>query len=201
MLDESGTAEAKEKRRHSAFKVIPRVQEGNWVVKQAVGSTPALLGHKLVTKYFRCAYARACELQHASGIQMVVCSELGSFCMVSALGTQIASLVPAGMCGGQAVTAELARVVLSQNFACSLIVCEQLCVYGAGAPAIWRWIWMWGPLVLLRTWWGSCLARSRAWSLTLLLFWRAVHRCALALLSCMAASPAVGRFVCHLLAA
>ena len=53
MLDESGTPEAKEKRRHAAFKVIPRVQEGNWVVRQAVGSTPALLGNKLVTKYFR----------------------------------------------------------------------------------------------------------------------------------------------------
>ena len=55
MLDESGEPGAKEKRRHAAFKVIPRVQEGNWMVKSAVGSTPALLGNKLVTKYFRCA--------------------------------------------------------------------------------------------------------------------------------------------------
>ena len=54
MLDESGDADAKQKRRNAAFKVIPRVAEGNWMVRQAVGTTPALLGHKLVTRYFRC---------------------------------------------------------------------------------------------------------------------------------------------------
>lgn len=40
--------------RHGAFKIIPRITEGSWVVKQAVGqNTPVLLGRKLTTKYFR----------------------------------------------------------------------------------------------------------------------------------------------------
>ena len=42
------------KERHAAFKIIPRIQEGSWVIKQAVGqNTPVLLGRKLTTKYFR----------------------------------------------------------------------------------------------------------------------------------------------------
>ena len=53
MLDESGDDEAKQKRRNSVFKVIPRIAEGSWMVRQAVGTTPALLGNKLTTKYFR----------------------------------------------------------------------------------------------------------------------------------------------------
>ncbi len=41
------------KRRHNTFKLIPRVTKGSWVIRNAVGSTPVLLGKKLTTKYFR----------------------------------------------------------------------------------------------------------------------------------------------------
>ena len=37
------------------FKLIPSVVQGSWIIKQAVGNTPVLLGTKLDTKYFRCA--------------------------------------------------------------------------------------------------------------------------------------------------
>ena len=53
MLDESGDPSAVLHRRMSAFKVIPRIPEGSWVVKQAVGSTPVLLGNKLTTQFHR----------------------------------------------------------------------------------------------------------------------------------------------------
>ena len=33
--------------RHTRFKLIPCIVDGNWVVKRGVGSTPALLGTKL----------------------------------------------------------------------------------------------------------------------------------------------------------
>jgi hypothetical protein len=57
-LDESGDEKEVEKKRHGAFKIIPRITEGGWVVKQAVGqNTPVLLGRKLTTKYFRCRSA------------------------------------------------------------------------------------------------------------------------------------------------
>lgn len=39
--------------RDDAFKLIPRVVEGPWVVRQSVGSTPCLLGHKLRQQYWR----------------------------------------------------------------------------------------------------------------------------------------------------
>jgi hypothetical protein len=40
--------------RAAAFKVIPRVDVGSWVVKSAVGqNTPVLLGKKVATSYFR----------------------------------------------------------------------------------------------------------------------------------------------------
>lgn len=39
--------------RGNIFKLIPRVEKGSWIVKQAVGqNTPVLLGKKLTTKYF-----------------------------------------------------------------------------------------------------------------------------------------------------
>ena len=58
---EGGEAGA-ETARQGAFKIIPRVAEGSWVVKQAVGqNTPVLLGRKLTTKYFR-RVAAACTL-------------------------------------------------------------------------------------------------------------------------------------------
>lgn len=57
-LDDAGGEAATTVRRHSAFKIIPRVTHGSWMVKQAVGqNTPVLLGRKITTKYFRCARA------------------------------------------------------------------------------------------------------------------------------------------------
>lgn len=41
-------------RRNGAFKLIPKIVKGSWLVKQSVGETPVLLGRKLTTKYFRC---------------------------------------------------------------------------------------------------------------------------------------------------
>ncbi len=35
------------------FKLIPTIVEGNWTVKMAVGSKPALTGTKITQKYFR----------------------------------------------------------------------------------------------------------------------------------------------------
>ena len=60
-LDDAGGEAATTVRRHSAFKIIPRVTHGSWMVKQAVGqNTPVLLGRKITTKYFRCARAAMC---------------------------------------------------------------------------------------------------------------------------------------------
>lgn len=53
-LDETGSDGDVVARRHSMFKIIPRIREGGWIVKQAVGqNTPVLLGKKLTTKYYR----------------------------------------------------------------------------------------------------------------------------------------------------
>mmetsp|Transcript_385 Transcript_385/g.1136 ORF Transcript_385/g.1136 Transcript_385/m.1136 type:complete len:996 (+) Transcript_385:518-3505(+) len=41
------------RRRNARFKLIPHIIKSSWVVKQAVGTTPVLLGNKLVTKYFK----------------------------------------------------------------------------------------------------------------------------------------------------
>lgn len=49
----SGDNDAAAKRRHNTFKLIPKVTKGSWVIRNAVGSTPVLLGKKLTTKYFR----------------------------------------------------------------------------------------------------------------------------------------------------
>jgi hypothetical protein len=48
-----GDGEEADRRRSTKFKLIPRVAQGSWVVRQSVGTTPVLLGQKLVTKYFR----------------------------------------------------------------------------------------------------------------------------------------------------
>ena len=48
-----GESDADVKRRHNTFKLIPKVTKGSWVIRNAVGSTPVLLGKKLTTKYFR----------------------------------------------------------------------------------------------------------------------------------------------------
>jgi hypothetical protein len=37
--------------RSSLFKMIPRIAEGSWVVKQSVGTTPVIVGRKLTTTY------------------------------------------------------------------------------------------------------------------------------------------------------
>ena len=39
--------------RNERFKLIPSITIGPWVVKAAVGATPALLGRKVVQRYFR----------------------------------------------------------------------------------------------------------------------------------------------------
>ena len=54
-----GEGAAADKRRNNRFKLIPSILKSSWVVKQAVGTTPVLLGNKLVTKYFRCVLPAA----------------------------------------------------------------------------------------------------------------------------------------------
>jgi hypothetical protein len=48
-------------RRNIKFKLIPKVVQGSWVVRQSVGTTPVLLGQKLKTKYFRGRGAGGCS--------------------------------------------------------------------------------------------------------------------------------------------
>lgn len=56
-----GDAPADDERRNKKFKLIPRIARGSWVIKQAVGTTPVLLGQKLDTRYFRGRTARGCN--------------------------------------------------------------------------------------------------------------------------------------------
>ena len=49
--------EVANQRRHGTLKLIPRISQGAWFVKQAVGTTPCLLGRKLTTHYHRCSIA------------------------------------------------------------------------------------------------------------------------------------------------
>eukprot|EP00775_Hariotina_reticulata_P012050 gene12050-12192_t len=37
--------------RRSLFKMIPRIAEGSWVIKQSVGTTPVIIGRKLTTSF------------------------------------------------------------------------------------------------------------------------------------------------------
>jgi hypothetical protein len=39
--------------RDQRFKLIPKIVEGNWVVRKSVGSTPAILGTKLKQHYYK----------------------------------------------------------------------------------------------------------------------------------------------------
>ena len=39
--------------RHGRFKLIPSIVKGNFIVKQAVGNTPAVMGRKLRQPYYR----------------------------------------------------------------------------------------------------------------------------------------------------
>ena len=48
-----GDSKDAQTRRNNTFKLVPRVTKGSWIVKQAVGTTPCLLGNKLQTKYFQ----------------------------------------------------------------------------------------------------------------------------------------------------
>lgn len=49
-----GTNDAEaNKRRDGTLKLIPRISQGAWFVKQAVGTTPCLLGRKLTASYHR----------------------------------------------------------------------------------------------------------------------------------------------------
>ena len=52
-----GDSPEAQERRNSTFKLIPRVTEGSWIVKQSVGTTPCLMGRKLHTRYHRCSLA------------------------------------------------------------------------------------------------------------------------------------------------
>ena len=53
-LDESKDEKEVQALRSGAFKIIPRIAEGSWVIKQSVGqNTPVLLGRKLTTQYYR----------------------------------------------------------------------------------------------------------------------------------------------------
>ncbi|EIE22257.1 DUF1336-domain-containing protein [Coccomyxa subellipsoidea C-169] len=42
-----------DRERNATFKLIPRVTQGSWIIKQSVGTTPCLLGNKLTAKYFQ----------------------------------------------------------------------------------------------------------------------------------------------------
>ena len=58
-----GDGEEADKRRHNIFKLIPSVVQASWIIKQAVGQKPVLLGQKLTTRYSRCKVAAACPSQ------------------------------------------------------------------------------------------------------------------------------------------
>ncbi|DBA69003.1 TPA: hypothetical protein ACH3X2_013170 [Trebouxia sp. C0005] len=51
---EGATADpAANRKRDNMLKLIPSVPQGSWIIKQAVGSTPVLLGNKIHTSYHR----------------------------------------------------------------------------------------------------------------------------------------------------
>jgi len=47
---------AANRKRDNMLKLIPSVPQGSWIIKQAVGSTPVLLGNKIHTTYYRFVY-------------------------------------------------------------------------------------------------------------------------------------------------
>lgn len=47
------SAEESDDFRNNRLKLIPNIVEGPWVVKSAVGKTPAIIGNKLTTTYYR----------------------------------------------------------------------------------------------------------------------------------------------------
>lgn len=54
---------ASDTERSSILKMIPHIEVGSWVVKQAVGSTPFIVGRKLATTYH--LTKRCCDLRLA----------------------------------------------------------------------------------------------------------------------------------------
>ena len=51
--------------KNGIFKMIPKISEGSWLTKKAVGETPVIIGRKLETVYHRCGvnvrvFASAC---------------------------------------------------------------------------------------------------------------------------------------------
>ncbi len=47
---------AANRKRDNMLKLIPSVPQGSWIIKQAVGGTPVLLGNKIHTTYYRFVY-------------------------------------------------------------------------------------------------------------------------------------------------
>ncbi|EQC26145.1 hypothetical protein SDRG_15997, partial [Saprolegnia diclina VS20] len=48
--------------RSNRLKLIPRVIEGNWAVREGVGNTPTILGNKVTQRYSR--GATFCEIDY-----------------------------------------------------------------------------------------------------------------------------------------
>ena len=59
-------------KRHNMLKLIPSVPQGSWIIKQAVGSTPVLLGNKISTTYHRWAViSNSVEKQRFSLLELI----------------------------------------------------------------------------------------------------------------------------------
>lgn len=55
-------------RRNDMFKLIPHIVKGSWIIRQSVGATPVLLGHKLKQFYHRCPrYSNPANCLHRLG--------------------------------------------------------------------------------------------------------------------------------------
>ncbi|KAF6263208.1 hypothetical protein COO60DRAFT_1635423 [Scenedesmus sp. NREL 46B-D3] len=51
LMHRRGFLQGDDEERRSMFKMIPRVAEGSWVIKQSVGTTPVIIGRKLGTSF------------------------------------------------------------------------------------------------------------------------------------------------------
>lgn len=68
------------------FKLIPSVVSGSWVIKQAVGNTPVLLGKKLTTRYFRWVASYAIQTAYVIGFtQSGLDKQYGMLCLAHGL--------------------------------------------------------------------------------------------------------------------
>jgi len=86
-----GDDEEDVKRRHNTFKLIPRVTKGSWVIRNAVGSTPVLLGKKLTTKYFRYTIDPGVHLCSASPAGHSVMQKMRNWLPTKPEGSALAS--------------------------------------------------------------------------------------------------------------